>query len=227
MKKIFFPLLVFLIVINVSAQVSDNYHIDNIEEKHIGVYLPINFVESLENTKNFTISMRINKDINIIQYQRLYHDILIVDKDRNSIWSNVGFHDGYAIPANEAENYKFIDNGPETTIIDDNGYKYMRISRDIENAYTNAENYIGNIVLKELIGREKILLKENIINVLQYNLNYRIDLLYFEDVNLVLRNNDNDILALRITDDKYVAYKTEGSLLMTNFRITDEVEFEL
>ena len=169
------------------AQNYDVYYVDNIEDKFVGVYLPINFTESLKKTKNFTFSMRINFNENerraIYGDRRLYHDILIVDKNRNAIFSNLGFHDSYAIRANEVINYKFIERNQNKIVIDNNGYEYQKISNIIENAYQLVEIYIAEIIFEDLIKKKDIILTKNNVIFTNTGMEYRIVLTLFVEGN--------------------------------------------
>ena len=79
------------------------------------------YIKALEETRNHSIAMHRND-------KRQYHDILIVNK--NEIYSNSKFHDGYAIKADEGRTYKFTRNGNNRTITDNKGYSYNRIGDD-------------------------------------------------------------------------------------------------
>jgi hypothetical protein len=128
---------------SLSAQeISRDYYIDGIENDFIGVYLPVEYITILKETKNHSLAMHCNDD-------RKYHDILIVIK--NNIFSNAKFHDGYAIKTVEGNLYKFIRDGNTRIVIDNNGYSYIKIGEDPSKAYDITEIFILKIVFESLL----------------------------------------------------------------------------
>jgi hypothetical protein len=200
-----------------------------IQDNFLGIYLPIIFIESLKNTKNYSYSMSLNNDGN---RRNLYHHILIVIK--NIIRSET-FFDGSIIKAQEVQNFEFIENNQNMIIIDDKGFQYLKISNEIENinsrrVYENIiGNFISNIIFEELIKNEKIIIFEDLFYIIELNAFYKIGLdFYFDDsINIALRNLSGELFVLRTSNGRYTAYKTKGNYLMTNWEITDEIEFDI
>jgi hypothetical protein len=147
MKKLFLILSFIFCFYSVYGQADDPFHIDGIDEKYYGVYLPVEYLDSLNETKNHFLSLMLNSS-------QKYHDILIVG-DR-IIYSNLKYHDSYAIKANEALSYKFITGNGNTCIIDNNNYKYRRISIFYDAAYDVLGNYIAKIIFNDLNKNETI-----------------------------------------------------------------------
>jgi hypothetical protein len=136
-------IIMFILLGNLFAQEIDRkYYLDNIDDDFIGVYLPVEYIKALKETKNHSIAMHRNN-------KRQYHDILIVYK--NIIRSNSKFHDSYAVEADEGKLYRFTRNGNERTIIDNNGYSYSRISNDPSQANSTTDIYIMKIVFESLL----------------------------------------------------------------------------
>jgi hypothetical protein len=202
MKKVFLSLLILFNLSILNAREFDLNFLENIEEKYLGVYLPVNFIETLQNTKNFTVSLMANNYGN--GRNRLYHDILIVDKSKYRIWSNARFHDGYAIPFNEAEYYKFIERDNKILIIDNKGYEYIKISQNIENAYEFVDRFIAEIIFADALKNKKILLENNYVIIAETGLKYTVLLTQFVEgnPNLLLSGN-RQVLFLEIVDGKY------------------------
>ena len=216
MKKrlacIFF-IIFFLFIENIYA---DEYYVNDIENKFIGIYLPINYLNSLNITLNHYISLRLNRNRN-------YHDILIVKK--NIIYSNVAFHDGYAIRSNEVVNYSFIDN-ENIKIIDNNKYEYIKISDETNNYGLLFSNYIGKIIFSNAISDKKIQCKDDKFIVNNTNIEFAINLYSFmtSNPNLVLVSN-NELLFMELINGNYIIYRTKRVDVMERER-TDEIFFE-
>lgn len=209
---------------------NDEYFIGYIENNYIGIYLPIIFIETLMDTKNFNYAMSLNHERNNMKSNDFYHDVLIAMNDR--IYSNLGFYDGYAIIANEIQYYNFIENNQELFIIDNKGHQYKKLFDNTKfdntkNVFKNIENYIGNIIFSDLIKSDKAIINENIITMLQFNRNFRIDLgWHVDDAHLILINENNEHLALKIENENYVFYKTIRMNPMER-EIINEIEFEI
>ena len=202
MKRITVSLLLFSgFIHSIFPQISnDNDFTDLYYSK--GVYLPLEYITSLEETKNNFIAMSLNKD-------RKYHTILVVTTD-SIICSN--YEDTwYIIPVWEITECKFeYNNG--WVFIDNNGYKYKKISNNIENWYNIVhENYIANIVFKELIEQGDILIEDGgIITIPSLN-NIKLGVttdafLYVENANLYLVDEYGGFYILEIKNNEYIIF---------------------
>jgi len=141
MKNIFVFILV-LVPLSIFAQNIDSmFLLNTIDNDFLGTYLPVEYINSLHETKNHSISMHLNRN--------MYHDVLSVEK--NIIYSNAEWHDQYAIPSAEGNTYQFIRNGEERIIVDNNGYSYRKIGDNSASYYINAETFTADIVFKEAI----------------------------------------------------------------------------
>jgi len=135
--------VMFIALSNLFGQeIGTDYYLDIIEDDFIGVYLPVEYITVLEETKNHSLAMHRNDSHH-------YHDVLIVNK--NIIYSNLKWHDGYAIKADEGKIYQFIRNGNDRIIIDGNGYSYTRIGNDPSQAYSAAQSFAIKVVFESLI----------------------------------------------------------------------------
>jgi hypothetical protein len=190
---------------SLSAQeISRDYYIDVIENDFIGVYLPVEYITILEETKNHSLAMHCNDD-------GKYHDILIVNK--NSIFSNAKFHDGYAIKTIEVNLYQFNRDGNKRIVVDNNGYSYKRIGENPLKAYNIAEIFVLKIVFESL-------LKQNIgISILENKI--VIPFLYFF--------TEEDTFSVELDD---LFWEKGSSLLLkghgnyfTFFMLTDGIEY--
>jgi hypothetical protein len=198
MEKVYIFLLIF-VVININAQEKDEWYV-NTNEYYFGIYLPINYIELLEKTKNNYTSLNNNKN---------YHDILIVEKNR--IASNSQFHDGYAIKNEEAKYFKFYEENKIKYIIDQNNIKYKCISNTTENYYEIVCNFVAKIIFN---GINEVKIINNEINISKIGKqNYKINLdpvLIDGNANLILVNYGLDEwIYLEITNNEYIFYEME------------------
>ena len=125
-----------------SQEIDRDFYINIIENDFIGVYLPVNYINELIETKNHSKAMHQNDN-------NKYHDVLIVNK--NIIYSDLKWHDGYAIKAMECNSYQFIKNVDNRIIIDNNGFQYRRIGEDPSRAYYITQIFVIEIVFDDLI----------------------------------------------------------------------------
>jgi len=124
----------------------------------VGVYLPIEYITLLERTKHNPQSWAFNID-------NKSHDLLIVD-----FYSIIACDRIYDVNMNiyvwEITKYKFECNDNEIILIDDKNNRYKRISHDIydvEKYWESVCNFIGKVVLDELIKSGDIILENDII----------------------------------------------------------------
>jgi len=148
-KNVIIPLtMVFFALSSLFAQeIGRDYYLDIIEDDFIGTYLPVEYIAALEKTKNHSLAMHRND-------KSQYHDILLVNK--NIIYSNLKFHDGYAIKAVEGNLYKFNRSGNDRVIIDNNGYSYNRIGDDPDpvKAYHTVDIFVIKAVFESLLNQQ-------------------------------------------------------------------------
>ncbi|GMO61409.1 MAG: hypothetical protein Ta2A_07490 [Treponemataceae bacterium] len=130
----------------------DGYFIPDIPADLWGVYLPYEYIVSLEVTRSHFAARGLNRE----QY---YHDVLLVKK--NIVYSDVGFHDGYAIPASEFKAYKpsrdpypfsydspFFSKSHKAVLLDDKGTAYIQISDNTDDYYDDVADFVGKIVFR-------------------------------------------------------------------------------
>ena len=122
---------------------ADDYTLPPINADFHGTWIPKAFVTKFQQTLNFTISYRFEPA------DKRPHDILIVEG--NKIWSNLRFHDGYAINTKEFAGFRLAREASGPSIVDDRGNSYIRISEAIStNAYTAFQTYLLQEIQKTL-----------------------------------------------------------------------------
>jgi hypothetical protein len=164
MRKMVFIFIFTNAVLLVNAQtVQDNYFSHPIHSKFYGYYLPLDFVNSFEKTKDFLLSKEFIK-----KYECFYLRI-----DKNGIWVEKqtdavedGYHEKLIQTQDGLRDYQFeIGNNNDITVINKNGEKYKKISNDYNYYIPAIDNYLGRIVLHDIINNGDIILDNDIITV--------------------------------------------------------------
>jgi hypothetical protein len=134
-KLIFFVILLFL-----SAMIySQNFNVPDFSNDKIGTYMPILFINEFNRTNNYREAMIIN--------QNRYYDVICINK--NIVYSNLNFHDQFTIKPDDVKLFTFSENNGIIELIDRNGYKYIKISDDL-NYYNACRIYINNHIFNIL-----------------------------------------------------------------------------
>jgi len=162
MKKIIFLFILTNITLLSYAQTKqENYFKYPIHSKFLGYYLPLDFVEAFETSKDwYTTRKYINESENM--YIRI---------DKHGIWAKEpdipgteGSGEKYYDNLNGIENYHYeIGGNNDIFIFKNNGKKYKKISDSFECHKLSLNNYIGRIVLKDFILSGELILDNDII----------------------------------------------------------------
>ena len=156
-KKIFSIISLIFISKTVFAQ-SDEYKLTNINEEYIGTYIPVDLELRLYQSKKFYKSLYASR-----KYGKTKpHDVLYLQK--NICYSDLGFHDGYAIKNKEFINYKFIADNDVIFCIDNNGYLYRKISNS-EYGYEDYAEYVMKIILSNYQNSSEIKINGYFLNI--------------------------------------------------------------
>lgn len=156
-KKIFSIIILIFISKTVFAQ-SDEYKLTNINEEYIGTYIPVDLELRLYQSKMFYKSLYASRKYGKTQP----HDVLYLQK--NICYSDLGFHDGYAIKNKEFINYKFIADNDVIFCIDNNGYLYRKIS-NAEYGYEDYAEYVMKIILSNYRNSSEIKINGYFLNI--------------------------------------------------------------
>jgi len=209
----------FLIFINIAhAETNDSdYYIsdilDSIDHRFIGVYLPVGFIATIEKTKNFDTSMRVNS---IEEMYDDFYQLIIIYKNKIIYWYYFG--EGYSgVSKDEFKYYEFkYINENEMIIISPNGQKYQKMTDDLINYEAILNNYIANAILIDLVKKELILIENDIISILSLNKRFRIctfSYIYNYNENLLLREYEsNDYYYLSIENNVYTIFWIEHNI---------------
>ena len=142
MKKIILTILFLLVTFCANSQ-NDEYQLDNISQKYWGIWIPKSFDSAFRKSGIYSTSFsKYNQN-------KEPHDILIVEQ--NKIWSDNGFHDGYAIKRDDFKQYILGSLNEEPTLIDDRNNVYIRIGTGTHSNYTEIfSTYILSIVHEKI-----------------------------------------------------------------------------
>jgi hypothetical protein len=113
----------------------------NAENDFNGVYLPLNFILNLKETKNFSTAR------NQIM---LYDYLVVVNKDSIS-YKNKDDIVHSEISKKDISNFTFLRNNNFPIIIDHLGNAYLKVHTEISFALDDINKYIAEIVLDEMI----------------------------------------------------------------------------
>ena len=217
MKKIFIVLFYSAIIIfNIQAgdecfyRIDEEYILDSIDDRFIGAYLSIGFLNNLEKTKSYDFAMnRLSRDSFYGPYQRI-----LVFKNK-IIYSYPWGEGSSGVKKCNFIQYQFIYlNENDILIIDPNGHVYRKMTNDLKNHEIFISNYIAKIILSDLIEQGEIILERNIITIPSLeNRKFKVGTLgyiYNNNENLKLRDYDrHNYFSLEIEDNTYTIYWIE------------------
>jgi hypothetical protein len=194
-KNIVLSIILFMVVKNAFAQ---NFDI-------VGVYLPVEYIESLERTKHNPLSWAFNGET-------FFHSVYIVDL--YTIQAS-GRYDGTDnIYLWDILNFQFEKIGEDIFLIDNENHRFRKLPGDLyehEDWSETIGNFIGKIILDELIKSGDVILNNDLVTfpVLDNNI-FRIQ---WQDYNPRVKWNlhlegvtDNRIVTLVIRQNEYVFY---------------------
>lgn len=177
-KKIFSIIILIFISKTVFAQ-SDEYKLTNINEEYIGTYIPVDLELRLYQSKKFYKSLYASR-----KYGKTKpHDVLYLQK--NICYSDLGFHDGYAIKNKEFINYKFIADNDVIFCIDNNGYLYRKISNS-EYGYEDYAEYVMKIILSNYQNFSEIKINGYFLNINRKEYKITLDGNFFDTENAAI-----------------------------------------
>ena len=177
MKKYLLLCLLGCFVFPLYAQVLDTNHFTfqflRKNSKFYGYYLPLDFVESFENSRDWFSSRKYIDDKQDIEGSKCIEEMgyIYIRIDQRGIWVQEpirgdGFTEKLIDYRNGIENYKYeIGSNNEIIIFKNGGKKYKKISNNFEHDFITIDNYIGKTVLKEFIISGEIILENNIITI--------------------------------------------------------------
>jgi hypothetical protein len=187
---------------------TENYFLKDIDSAFIGYYISIDFIKTFERTKNYYYAMNANSDY-------LYFAHIIVRE--NGIDCYPFYSDSYfEVSEDEFIDYRFeYLSADEIIITEPNGKKYKRMTNlyDWESYRAIMNNYLGSIVLADVIDDGRIGVEDGFIYMPPLNnKKLKIDTwqtYYNKDIDLVLYDDDfeNEWRAfLKIKDNELTIY---------------------
>lgn len=182
--------ILFLLISSFSY--ADDFELENVIDDYIGTYIPVQYDNILKSTKSHYDAMLSNRS--------QYHDILLLNE--NICYSNLNFHDGYAIPRTVFEQFNFITNENGTFILDNNGNSYRKISENIGSyGYVDFDAYVLGVIFEDAQAFNYVTLDNDIviINNIEYSIILDSVLFETEGVSVWLRG-DRRLYALKIDE---------------------------
>jgi hypothetical protein len=194
-KKSVLLIILFISINNAFAQIID-YDI-------IGVYLPVEYVETLKRTKH-----------NPTAWAAFDQAKTVYVVDAHTITVRGRFDEYYNVYLWDIFKFKFENTNKDTYLIDDEGNRFIKIPGDLyefEDWSDIISNFIGKIIFDDLIKNDDIILNNDLITLPSLdNKVYRIQWQAYdpeEKRNLHLEGiTDYSTLSLEIRQNEYVFY---------------------
>jgi hypothetical protein len=214
MKKSLILVYCLIIANNILiAEIEEEYILDTIDERFIGAYLPIEFLFTLEKTKHYAAAMKYNMKSSE-DYATIFYEHIVVYE--NEIRYTELYADGFRnVSMCGLPNYQFeYIKDDEILIIDPNGNKYKKITDSLNDYEIIIGNYLGKIILNEILEKGEMEIEGNIITIPSLdNKKYRIETLgylYPEHCNLYLKDCETEWpVYLEIESSIYTIYDIE------------------
>jgi hypothetical protein len=204
---------------------NEEYRLDSIDPRFIGVYLPVDFLAALEKTKHYDSAMSADKES---MHDSFYERIIVY---KNNIRYFYYWGEGYSgVTKHKFPKYQFeYKNRNEIIITDPNGYKYLKMTNDLENHVNILSNYTGKIILNDLINNGDITIEGDVILILSLNKKYEIGTfgyVYNNNENLVLKEyGEHNYYSLEIVNNLYTIYWLERNFY-TSYKTVKRVIWE-
>ncbi|MDY5123760.1 MAG: YARHG domain-containing protein [Treponema sp.] len=185
-KKIILILFIFNCTFGLFA---NDYDLPDVDDNLVGTYLPVDFESQLKGSKLFYTSLH--------GYSNC-HDVLFLGK--NKCYSDLNFHDGYAIRLKDFEEFRFVKNSSGTFCIDNNGYSYRKISNKLNDrgyGYREYSDYVLNLMFPFIKHMNTVQIDG--FNLMLDGTTYEIilDGIFFETENVALwLRSENEVFAL-------------------------------
>ena len=213
MGKRAFLLLIYCLAVKYSVLIAQtdeqNYFLKNIDRTFIGYYISMDFIVTFEETKNYSFA----RDTN---YEYPYYAHIIVRENGIECYP---FYSDVFYEVSEDNFNKFVFEHisvDEAIITEPNGKKYKRMTtlNGWENYMAVMNNYIGNIVLEDLISDGRIIIENDFFYIPSLD-NKRFQIVtwqryYNEDIRLALLNND-------LESERRAHLKIENNELTINY----------
>lgn len=180
MKKVLksFVCLIFVFSMAISAFAEVRDYVINVEDQCVGTYVPVDVEECLKTAADYCSALRLG-------YPK-HHDVLFMGK--NICYSDVHFHDGYAITAQEFKDYKFEVADGETYVTDDKNCKYRRISNFVNEkgyGYKEYEEFIVDTIFKNVKDRKNIVFAGTAVSINKKDYAFEYDINWNDNTNVL------------------------------------------
>lgn len=169
-KRTSFTLLLFIFLVK-TYMYSDEFFLADVPADYIGTYVPIQYDNLLKTTRSHYEAMLANKN--------QYHDILLLQSGK--CYSDVNFHDGYAVPLSEFKDFRFASNTRGMFIPDNNGNSYKKISGNTgAQGYKDFDAYVISVIFEDAVYMNNITLRGNLILIDSVEYSVILDSVFFQ-----------------------------------------------
>ncbi len=132
-KVLLIAIVLNTLVINSNAVSETTFAVKITDTYYFGTYLPEEYLKEMSEKESHS------KAINIRKVNK-YHDVLFITE--NIVYSDVRFHDQYAIPADQVNKFQYRKENNDYLIIDDKGNTYLRIDNSKESYLRAVQEYV-------------------------------------------------------------------------------------
>ena len=162
----------------------DPFFLENVDEDCIGVYIPVD-------EENVISTRRMFYEAVLLGYP-VHHDVLFLGEHK--CYSDAGFHDGYAINAEEFYEFKFIENAAGKICIDNKGNSYKKISGNLNErgyGYTEYTDYVMKLLLAFVTDMNTVKILDGKVTLDDKTYSVTLDgtFLEYENIAIVLYDN--------------------------------------
>lgn len=155
MKKLFISVFAFFVIGSVFA---DEFKITReIPENFTGTYVSVLFDNILRNTHSYEEAM--SKSHSAGNY-----DILMLNNE--ICYSDLWFHDGYAIDAKEIEKWNFFKKDNDYFLTDEKGSDYIKIGNESDHkGYEAFNRYVLPVIFEDFLQNSEIKIQNDRITI--------------------------------------------------------------
>ena len=189
-----------------------------IPEEFLGTYIPMNFELFLKSEHSYTKALYQTWDL---------YTLLMLQND--ICYSDLNFHDGYAIDNNLISKWKYIKDNENYYIIDEKGRLYKRINTDGSyNGYEFYAEYVLTEIFKDAKHKQNIKLTDGFVYIDDEQFTLVLDMNFLEAENdCIWLTNGKQLFVLKIEGLTAKIYETESIESHHGIKETDKIYKEI
>lgn len=218
MKKFFISIFAFFVICSLFA---DDFTITReIPENFTGTYVSVLFDNILRNTHSFEEAMSKS-------HRAGNYDILMLSNER--CYSNLWFHDGYAVSAKKIENWNFFKKDNDYFLTDEKGSEYIKIGDEPDHkGYKAFDRYVLPIIFEDVLQNSEIKIQDDIITICGREFRWFKDSSYCHGTNCSIWMSGNlGLCVLKIEGVAARIYREKETEYKMWYEASDDLLFEL